>query len=445
MTHATLSSYEKFGYGLGDAACSLVWQTIMLFMAYFYTDVFGLSPAHMGTMFLSVRILDALFDIWIGAVADRTRTRLGQFRPYLLWFAIPFGLVCMMTFYTPDLSYSGKVIYACVSYTLLSFLYSAINVPYCAMINNLSRTSAERVSRQSWRFAMSGCGGLIVSVAALPLVAWLGKGNLQQGYFYSMLLISALGIVLLLICYSATQEKYISAPETVKRSVVDDVKILLQSREWLALFILNVVNLVAVIFKGGVIIYFCRYVLLRPDLSSTFLTVSIVAGLAGAIVAGYVFKNVDKVKYFKLCMLVESVFLLALYFVPDNAILLIITLLVAINFIQVLATPLQWALLSDVVDIIEQQTSKKLSGIVFSTNLFAIKLGIALGGAMIGWLLAWNGYAGGLVQQSEAATHTIKLLFTLYPAVLVLSLVFIMRQYKPDRGIHSRLMKTHQE
>ncbi|MFS2223118.1 glycoside-pentoside-hexuronide (GPH):cation symporter [Pantoea sp. B65] len=443
MTNVTLTRYEKFGYGLGDAACNLVWSTIMLFMAYFYTDVFGLVPVHMGTMFLAVRALDAVFDIYIGAIADRTRSKNGQFRPWILWFAIPFGLVCMMTFYTPDLAYNGKLIYACISYTLLSFFYSTINVPYCAMVNNLSRSSAERVSLQSWRFAMSACGGLMVSVAALPLVAWLGKGNLQQGYFYSMMFISVLGIILLFFCYAATKEKYIAEPDVNRSTVGADLRILLKSREWLSLFVLNIVNLVAVIFKTGVIIYFCNYVINRPDLSSTFLTVALVSGLAGALLSASVFKNISKVKGFKICMLAEVVMLVALYFVPDNAIIAILALLILINFVQLLATPLQWAMLSDVVDIIELQSGKKLSGIVFSTNLFAIKLGIALGGALIGWLLAWNGYVGGVAQQSAAAAHTIRLLFTLYPAFLVLLLVVIIRYYRPDNDIAANLMKTH--
>lgn len=442
MTETTLTRADKFGYGLGDTACNLVWQTIMLFMAYFYTDVYGLSPAHMGTMFLAVRVIDAVFDIGMGALADRTRTAKGQFRPWILWFAVPFGLVCMMTFYTPDLSYGGKLAYAYVSYALLSLLYSTINVPYCAMINNLSQTSAGRVSLQSWRFAMSACGGLIVSLAALPLVAWLGHGNLQQGYFHAMVLIGALGTVLLLVCYRLTHEKYISPPETSRVSVWQDIAVLTKSREWLSLFILNVVNLVAVIFKAGVVIYFCNYVLSRPDLVTTFLTVSIVAAFFGALCSGIFFKNYDKVKGFKICMLLEAVLLAVLYFIPAGSIAVILALIVAINFIQLLATPLQWALLSDVVDVLERQTGRKLSGIVFSTNLFAIKLGIALGGALIGWLLAWSGYTGGATQQGADAVHTIRLIFTLYPALLVVALVLIIGRYRSDNGVRTGLAKV---
>ncbi len=424
-----LNWYQKMGYGLGDTACNLVWSSIMLFMTYFYTDIFGLSPAHMGTMFLAVRIIDAFFDVGIGAVTDRTRTKYGQFRPYLLWFAIPFGVMCMLTFYTPDFSYTGKLIYAYVSYTLLSLLYSAINVPYCAMINNISQSSVERVSLQSWRFAMSSAGGLLVSVAAFPAVAWLGKGNIQHGYFYTMVLISSLGIMLFYLCFFLTKETAIAEIDVNRGSLLQDLRILLKNRDWRILFTLNVVNLVAVIFKMGSIIYFCNYVLHRSDMSSVMITISIISGLAGTILSVYIFRDMDKVRGVKLAMLLEAILLALLYFFARSSLVIILAFIIAINFIQLAATPLQWAMLSDVVDAIERATGKKMSGIVFSTNLFAIKLGIAIGGALMGWLLSWSGYIGGVPQQPQTAILTIKLIFTVLPAVLVLALVIIMRRY----------------
>ncbi|HHS9613907.1 TPA: glycoside-pentoside-hexuronide (GPH):cation symporter [Raoultella planticola] len=329
-----LNWYQKMGYGLGDTACNLVWSSIMLFMAYFYTDIFGLSPAHMGTMFLAVRVIDAFFDVGIGAVTDRTRTKYGQFRPYLLWFAIPFGVMCMLTFYTPDFSYTGKLIYAYCSYTLLSLLYSAINVPYCAMINNISQSSVERVSLQSWRFAMSSAGGLLVSVAALPAVAWLGKGNIQNGYFYAMVLISSLGIILFYLCFFLTKETSIATIDANRGSLLQDLRILLKNRDWRILFTLNVVNLVAVIFKMGIIIYFCNYVLRRSDLSSMMITISIVSGLAGTILSVYIFRGMDKVRGFKLAMLLEAILLALLYFFSQSSLIIIFAFIIAINFIH---------------------------------------------------------------------------------------------------------------
>lgn len=178
-----LTVKEKIGYGLGDGASNIIWQTIMLFMAYFYTDIYGLSAFHMGIMFLVVRILDAFFDVYIGFLADHTSTKHGQFRPYLLWFSLPFGILGSLTFFTPEFGETGKLIYAYVSYTALSLLYTLVNVPYCAMINNLSQNPDERVSMQSYRFAFAALGGIIVSVIALPLTKTLGAAICNTATF----------------------------------------------------------------------------------------------------------------------------------------------------------------------------------------------------------------------------------------------------------------------
>lgn len=427
-----ISVKEKVSYGLGDAGCNFVWQTFILFMAYFYTDVYGLSPLHMGTMFLVVRIIDAAADVVMGAIADRTRSRFGQFRPYLLWFAIPFGVLCALTFYTPDFSYTGKLIYAYASYTLLSFAYTAVNVPYCAMINNLSDDSRQRVSLQSYRFAFSGLGGLFVSMAAMPLVAFLGRGNSQTGYFLTMVLMGTLGVLFLLVCFKNTHERYIDYSDAPRASILQDLFCLCANKDWRIMFILNVVNLIAVIFKSGMAIYYVNNVMQRPELTAFLLTAVSVSAIIGALSSAGIFKHIDKVKGFNYAMMIEAVLLIALFFVNPQHVPLVFGLVILINFIQLAATPLQWSMVSDVVDLEESVSGRRLSGMVFSTNLFAIKLGIAIGGALIGWLLAWGGYVGTGADQSESAILTIKLLFTVLPAILVFSLVLIMRGYSLD-------------
>lgn len=431
MSTAKISIKEKLSYGLGDTGCNLVWQTVMLFMAYFYTDVFGLHPAHMGTMFLAVRVVDGIADVYMGAMADRTKTRFGQFRPYLLWFAIPFGVLCTLTFYTPALSYSGKLLYAYVSYTLLSLVYTAINVPYCAMINNLSRDSRERVSLQSWRFALSTLGGLIVALTALPLVAFLGKGNVQSGYFYTMMLMGGISIILFFICFGFTREKYVAEKSGVNdnNTIRSDLKILFANKDWRVLFLLNVVNLIAVLFKNGTTLYYVNSVMRSPELGTFLLTATLASGVFGAMISSTMFKSIDKVKGFKYAMIVESALLFVLYFIPPDNIFTIFSIVILINIVQLAATPLQWGMLSDVVDSEESRSGRRLSGIVFSTNIFAIKLGIAIGGALIGWLLSFSGYIGGAGHQPETAQQMITLLFTVFPGVLVLGLVLIMRKY----------------
>lgn len=429
MSEISISIKEKISYGLGDTGCNLVWQTLMLFMAYFYTDVFGLSPLHMGTMFLAVRVIDAVTDVIMGAIADRTRSRFGQFRPYLLWFAIPFGVLCTLTFYTPDFSYTGKLVYAYISYTLLSLVYTAINVPYCAMINNLSRDPRERISLQSWRFALSTLGGLIVSLSALPLVKYLGHGNLQQGYFYAMMVMGSLSIIFFYICFANTRERYIPAADTQHHSIWSDFQVLCASKDWRLLFTLNVVNLIAVIFKGGSALYYINSVMHRPDLATPLLTLTLIAGIVGALLSPIIFKNTDKVLGFKLAMAVEAILLCLFYFIPPSQIMLVCTMIFLINVIQLAATPLQWSMLSDVIDVEERVSGRHLSGIVFSTNLFAIKMGIAIGGALIGWLLAWGNYIGGAAVQGNNALLMITLLFTVLPGILTFSLILIMHGY----------------
>lgn len=163
-----LTMKDKIGYGLGDTACGFVWQATMFLLAYFYTDVFGLSAGIMGTLFLVSRVLDAVTDPLMGLLVDRTRTRHGQFRPFLLWGAIPFGIVCMLTFYTPDFSANGKIIYACVTYILLTLVYTFVNVPYCAMPGVITADPKERHALQSWRFFLAAAWCCCTSASSPP-------------------------------------------------------------------------------------------------------------------------------------------------------------------------------------------------------------------------------------------------------------------------------------
>jgi GPH family glycoside/pentoside/hexuronide:cation symporter len=196
-----ISTREKIAYGLGDTASNIVFQTVMLFLTFFYTDIFGISPAFVGTMFLAVRLIDAVTDPLMGALADRTNTRWGKFRPYLLWFALPFGFISVLAFTTPDLTEDGKMIYAFVTYTALMMVYTAINIPYCALGGVLTADPKERVSVQSYRFVFAMLGGLLVSGLTLPLVEFLGEGDQAKGYQLTIAAMSVLGVAMFLACF----------------------------------------------------------------------------------------------------------------------------------------------------------------------------------------------------------------------------------------------------
>ena len=191
-----VSVKEKIAYGLGDTASNIVFQTVMLFLTFFYTDIYGISPAFVGTMFLAVRIIDAVTDPLMGAIADRTQSKYGKFRPYLLWFALPFGLISVLAFTTPDFGEEGKMIYAFVTYTLLMLVYTAINIPYCALGAVLTADPKERVSVQSYRFVFAMLGGLMVTALTLPLVEFFGQGDRAKGYQLTIMAMSVLGVLM---------------------------------------------------------------------------------------------------------------------------------------------------------------------------------------------------------------------------------------------------------
>jgi len=433
---------EKIGYGLGDGASNIIWQTIMLFMAYFYTDIYGLSAFHMGTMFLVVRVFDAFADVYAGYLADHTKTKHGQFRPYLLWFALPFGIFGALTFYTPDVGETGKIIYAYVSYTVLSLFYSLVNVPYCAMINNLSQDPDERVSMQSYRFAFAALGGIVVSAVALPLTKVLGNGDLQKGYFYGMILMGALSTLLFLVCFAMTKEHYIKEVDKKQKlsGLYKELHILLKDQNWRCIFSLNVVNLIAGILKTGGAMYFVNYYLHRPDLVSVILSIILGAKFIGSMFTISLYGKLDRLFAYKLAMTVQAGVMMMLFFVPSQYIVSICIIIGVIHFINSTATPLQWSLLSDIIDNLEKKSNKSLSGLVFSTNIFAIKIGIAIGGAIIGWLLTMGGYIGNAPVQTESATLVVRLIFTVIPAVLLLSLILILKKYRTHENTENMMI-----
>lgn len=430
---------EKIGYGLGDGASNIIWQTIMLFMAYFYTDIYGLSAFHMGTMFLVVRAFDAIADVYIGYLADHTQTRYGQFRPYLLWFSLPFGIFGALTFYTPDFGETAKIVYAYVSYTALSLFYSLVNVPYCALINNISRDAKERVSMQSYRFAFAALGGIIVSVVALPLTKILGEGDLQKGYFLAMVIMGAISTIMFYCCFAMTREHYTKAVDKKHnfRGIYDDLTVVVKDHNWRCIFSLNIASLIAGILKTGGAIYFVSYYLKRPDLVGLVLIIILCTRFVGALSTTLLYKNYDRVLSYKVSLIIQAIILIILFAIPAEYVLPVCLVICLIHFIDASSAPLQWSLLSDIIDNVEKQSNISLSGLVFSTNLFAIKIGIAVGGAIIGWLLTVGGYVGSAAIQTDLAILIVRLIFTLIPAAFVFMMYLIMRQYRTHNALQA--------
>ena len=431
MNTIKLSVKEKIAYGLGDMGCNFVWQTVMLFLAYFYTDIYGLSPAHMGTMFLLVRFIDAVTDPIMGSIVDRTKSKYGRYRPYLLWIAIPFGFACMLAFYTPDVGETGKIFYAYASYIFLTLMYTAINVPYCAMANALTDDSQERTSLQSYRFALGTAGGLVVAMVALPLVDIIGEGDVQKGYLGAMAIMGLGAIALFFYSFANVKERHITEHEE-KSSVFSDLKLLMKNNQWRVLFIINVLLLTGVVLKGASTMYYVNAVMERPDLATTFMVAGMIASIIGAIGSAPLLGRFEKAKAYRVLIVISGILSAALYLVDPTNIFVVFTLVIVLGVVQMSTTPILWSMMSDIVDYEKTRSKRSLSGMVFSTNLFAIKLGIALGGASVGWILAGTGYVGGAETQSESALMAINLLFTVIPGIIFVSLAVVISFYNLD-------------
>lgn len=425
-----LSLKEKIGYSLGDTASNLYFQTFILFLLYFYTDVFGLSAAAAGTMFLITRIWDAINDPIMGMIADRTETRWGKFRPYIIGFALPFAIVGVLTFTTPDFGYTGKLIYAYGTYTVLMMLYTAVNVPYSALMAVITPNSLERTELSSYRFVAAFVGGFIVQGVTLNLVEYFGKGNAAVGWQWAMGCLSALACVLLVITFVTTKER-VHPPKDQKTNFQQDLKDLFLNGPWLLIAGATVFQLIYIVMRSSSIVYYFKYYVQTQQLnlfgnlielsfetfSSAFLMSGTIATILGAIFTKWFAKKLDKKNTYA-GFLVASALLCASFYVlrPEDVVLMLI-LNIFVSFFFGPVSVLQWAIYTDTADYGEWKYGRRATGLVMSASLFALKLGLTLGGAVVGWILGYYGFVANQEQTLEAM-EGIKLLMTLYPAGL---------------------------
>jgi GPH family glycoside/pentoside/hexuronide:cation symporter len=424
-----VSVKEKIAYGLGDTASNIVFQTVMLFLTFFYTDIYGISPAFVGTMFLAVRIIDAVTDPLMGAIADRTQSKYGKFRPYLLWFALPFGLISVLAFTTPDFGEEGKMIYAFVTYTLLMLVYTAINIPYCALGAVLTADPKERVSVQSYRFVFAMLGGLMVTALTLPLVEFFGQGDRAKGYQLTIMAMSALGVLMFLACFYGTKERINPPKEAVSRSYMDNFRQLWKNDQWRVLALVALCLMSGYVLRTTLAIYYVKYYLEMPDSITLFITLGMLGSMVGCVIAQPLAKRYCKVKLYIGIQILAAALCASSYFVAADHVTLAIALYVLWNLVFNTGTPLLWAKMADTVDYGQWRTGIRTTGMVYSSIIFFIKMGIAVGGALGGWLLAGIGYQADVTQTEETKAGLL-LAFSLYPAIGSLIVAFVMGAYK---------------
>ncbi len=424
-----LSFKEKIGYSFGDTASNLYFYTFILFLPIFYTDVFGLPAAAMGTMFLITRIWDAVNDPIMGMIADRTNSRWGKFRPYILSLALPLAVGGVLTFTTPDFDATGKLIYAYITYTLLMMLYTAVNVPYSALMGVITPNSLERTEVSTFRFVAAFVGQFIVGVSALSLVVYFGRGNEAAGWQLTMACYGVLAVLLLLATFAMTKER-VHPPKDQKSKVKEDLKDLFRNKPWLLIAAATVFQLTYIVMRGSSTAYYFRYYVQDQELvlfgsvinltyevfTSSFVTLATVSTLIGAILTKWFAKRLDKKNTYASFLISSALFAGFFYFLQPHNVLLIYGLNLFVSFFFGSVSVLQWAIYTDTADYGEWKNGRRATGLVMAASLFALKLGLTLGGAFVGWTLAYYGFVSQAAQTDETIIG-IRLLMSVYPAI----------------------------
>ncbi|MFC1763359.1 MFS transporter [Planctomycetota bacterium] len=433
-----LSLKEKIGYSTGDAASNFFFQTFVLYITMFYTDVFGLSPSAIAVMFLVTKIWDAINDPLMGLLADRTQTRWGKFRPWLIWFSIPLGVLGVLTFTTPDLSDNGKLIYAYITYTLLMMAYTIVNVPYSALMGVMTPNTHERTVLSSFRFFAAFVGTILVQSFMLVLVSKLGKGNQALGWQWAMGIFSVVAVILFFITFATTRER-VHPPKGQKTSFLDDLRDLVRNKPWVLIAFATVFQLIYIVMRGGSIAYYFKYFVRDQEvlswglvswekLSSFFLVAGTVATLLGVTLTTFISRRFGKARTYAVCLGLAGLGT-AVFFVlnPQNIVIMFVLQIVVSLALGPVAV-LQWAIYTDTADYSEWINRRRATGLTMSASLFALKLGVAIGVSALAWVLGAYGFQAN-VDQSDKALLGIRLVHSIYPALFALLGMGVMLFY----------------
>ena len=423
----SLPMKEKLGYACGDIASNFYWRVFDVFLFIFYTDVFGLSAAAVGTMMLVTRLIDAFSDPMMGALADRTQTKWGKFRPYLLWGIIPIVAAGVLTFTVPDTSDTGKLVWAYCSYIFMMLAYTFINVPYGALMGVITSDSKQRTTLTSFRFIGAFSGGTLVAYLTPELVNFLGQGNEQTGWQLTMFVYGLAAACLFFISFATTKER-ISPPVGQNSSIKQDITDLFSNKPWIVLFSLALIIMLTITLRGSSGTFYLKYFLEREDLIGAFSMAYMLSLMAGAAITPILVKFIDKKSLLLILMSLVTVFSVLFYFVPKQQVELAFIFQILIGLCLGPKSPLVFSMYADTADYSQWRTGRRATAMVFSAAAFAQKLGGALAGGIMGWLLASMGYVANQVQ-SQTSAHGIVLLMTLIPAVFACLSVFFIWKY----------------
>lgn len=423
---------EKLGYALGDTAANIAWRGVSTFLLVFYTDVFGISAAAAGVILLITRFSDGITDIIMGMIADRTKTRHGKFRPWILWTAPFFGVLMVLTFTAPDLGPTGKIAWAAATYIALTLAYTANNVPYSALMGVMTPDHQERSSLSSFRFAGAFLGGILIQVFLIYLVQFFGGGDEKAGYQYSMYFFAVLLVGFLLITFVTTKER-VEPPRDQQTDIGKDLKDLITNVPWLILLVIGFLFVTFNAIKQGItVIYFKRYIG-DETLAASFMGGLLVISIVAALLTGPLAKIFGKKNLFIYSMVLSGLITGLIYLADPTQVALVFALGISAEFFAAIMPVLFFAMLGDAADFSEHKRGRRATGLVFSAGTFAMKFGGGMAGAVIGFVLSGYGYVGTDDSTVAGAIPGIKLLMSWVPAIFIFISAGVMLLYPLDR------------
>ena len=467
MTTQPLSIKEKIGYSLGDLSANLVFQTLITYLAYFYTDIYGLEADDATAIIFFVGTVAAIgFNPIVGALADRTNSSWGKFRPWILWTAIPLGITSVLAFTTPDFSYNGKVIYAVITYTLLLLLYAGSNLPYSALSGVITGDMKERNSISSYRFVAVMFAQFFVQVFMLPIIIYAGDGDKALGLEITMTWLAIIGTILLLITFITTKERIVPTQEQ-SSSLLDDIKDLIKNIPWVIMLTVTTLLFITLSMKGGAYVYYFENYASKNSLSDfispilDFLSrigidffgndpVSAGFGLfnAGGIIFMIIGIGLSKMladrygkrNVFGFFLFISTLFILVFYILSPESIGLIFGAQIFHGFFYGITIPLLWAMIADVADYSEWKNNRRATAIIFSAMMVGLKLGLSIGGALVALILGNYGYQPNIIgEQSESAILGTKMLVSIYPSIPFLLAVGLLFFYVIDKNLENKI------
>jgi GPH family glycoside/pentoside/hexuronide:cation symporter len=430
-TSQKLSIKEKVGYSLGDTASHFVWDMVGFWLLFFYTDIYGISAAAAGTIMLIARFWDMAIDPVIGVVSDRTNTRWGKFRPYILFGAIPYAVLAILTFTTPDFGEIGKIIYAGATYVLLMTAYAFINLPYSALGAVMTDDTYERAGLNTYRFIAGFTGQFVVTGLALTLAEYFGGGDKAQGFQYTVFLFAALSLVFFFITFKTTRER-VQPPKEQKNSLKEDIGNLFKNRAWVILAIVGIVSFIMFAMQNAAIAYYFKYYLGREDNVQWFNVIGTVALIVALPLSKPLAKRFGNKNVFIGSSLISGLFFMLIYLpgVTDLTTIYVFNIIAKMAYAP--AVPLLWTMIADSADYGEWKSGRRSTGLYFSAAVFAQKAGWGIGAAIAGWILSISNFMPN-VAQTETAITGIKLLVSVIPGILYMSCAIFMLFYKIEK------------